>query len=299
MVELRQPRSPRKHYSLTYLLLTNLVVCSLTIILCREDTPQYVLPTTSSAFDTVTKDWHNLAKANPKATITDKPRSPKPFTLEEWGKSGTMTQGGLHAKDRLKVAELYGKANSLFEWGLGESTSIASYMEVPRYAGVDSDPRYVATARDEAKKWFRFSYADIGDGGNWGRPNDKTQKKIYYNYVWAPLLAELEAFDVYMVDGRMRPICALAAFLHASKYNKYDSLVLMHDMYDPVFSKDCPDCHTDKGKARKDYHRIKEVADAVDHSGAEIFVFRRKKDVTDEQILSLYNELVVSKRVLK
>ena len=241
-----------KHFSLSFLIVTNIAVFLLTTLLYYEDPDDFeTLFTTHSVFDTVTKDWHNLAKVNPKAIITKQPRVPKPFTLEEWEKSGQMTKGGLHANDRMKLAELYGRANSVFEWGLGESTAIASYMEVPRYAGIDSEAGYVATARDVAKTWFRFSFADIGEAGNWGRPNDRKSKKVFYNYIWAPLLAELDAFDVYMVDGRMRPLCALAALLHASKYKKCDALVLMHDMWDPVLAKDCPDCHHDKGKARE------------------------------------------------
>jgi hypothetical protein len=60
----------------------------------------------------------------------------KKFDVKTWDKT---TTGGLTNKDRTLLAEIYGEANSVFEYGLGESTYIANHVGVPRYAGIDSD----------------------------------------------------------------------------------------------------------------------------------------------------------------
>lgn len=101
-----------------------------------------------------------------------------------------------------------------------------------------------------------------------------------------------------MVDGQMRTLCALAALLHSSarrkSHNDNDaehasSLVLVHDYYDKKLSLRCPDCHNYKWQLS--YHVLETVADMVDHSGAEIAVFQKKPNVSDEQILELYGKI--------
>jgi hypothetical protein len=58
------------------------------------------------------------------------------FDLVNWK---TRTAGGLADRDRLMLAKIYREADSMFEYGLGESTHIAAQVGVPRYSGIDSD----------------------------------------------------------------------------------------------------------------------------------------------------------------
>lgn len=99
-------------------------------------------------------------------------------------------------------------------------------------------------------------------------------------------MAEKQPFDVYMVDGQMRVQCAIMAFLHAAKYQQV-SLVLIHDYYHIDYSKGCKGCHNYRWQRK--YHVIENIADLIDHSGGEIAVFRRKSNITDGDILDLWD----------
>ena len=78
----------------------------------------------------------------------------KPCVLDA---SWKRKNGGLSDVDRQVLGNLYFKANSVFEFGLGESTLIAAKTGVPRYSGVDSDPNWVSNTRKEAgMDHFRF-----------------------------------------------------------------------------------------------------------------------------------------------
>ena len=46
--------------------------------------------------------------------------------------------------------------------------------------------------------------------------------KNEYDYQVAALMAEKQAFDVYLVDGRYRVACACLSFLHAIKHRGVD-----------------------------------------------------------------------------
>ena len=79
---------------------------------------------------------------------------------------------------------------------------IAASFKVPRYSGIDSDSNYVSDSRNYVQEHFglehfRFYFADIGITKVWGYPRKSLQKNIY-DYQFAPLASELEAFDVYM-----------------------------------------------------------------------------------------------------
>ena len=118
--------------------------------------------------------------------------------------------------NRELLAGMYSNASSVFEFGLGEYTHIATYVGVPRYSGVDSDVTWVGKARDGAKMdHFRFSFADIGRTESFGNPTNEKLEKIPLSYQSAPLNNEMEPFDLYLVDGRYIVDCACASFLHA------------------------------------------------------------------------------------
>jgi len=108
-----------------------------------------------------------LAEESEKASkVVATTRRPK-FDLATWNQK---TSGGLTDLDRKKLGEIYGAAESVFEWGLGESTYIAAHVAVPRYSGVDSDPAYVNNVHKVTPVHFRLSYADIGATHAWGYP---------------------------------------------------------------------------------------------------------------------------------
>ena len=70
-----------------------------------------------------------------------------------------------------QLGEIYGKAESVFEFGLGESTFLADHLGVGRYSGVDSDSEYISTVRNKVSNYFRFYFADIGQTSPMLSPN--------------------------------------------------------------------------------------------------------------------------------
>lgn len=125
------------------------------------------------AFHLVTNDATNLA--------VHKNRTK--FDLSTWTK---QTTGGLAAPDRIMIGDIYHKAESVFEFGLGESTYIASAVGVPRYSGVDSDALWIDAARRNSSDHFRFYLGDVGATGEWGMPQRELSKQAYGYHV-APL----------------------------------------------------------------------------------------------------------------
>ena len=206
-------------------------------------------------------------------TLRNAPDGPRTtFQLASWTRK---TTGGLSDQDRTLLGRIYSEAESLFEWGLGESTWIASHVGVPRYAGIDSDAAWVANARDQALSHFRFYLADIGKTGIWGYP-EKELAKASLDYQLAPMLSEQLPFDVYMVDGRYRLACMLIAFLHASARggDPTKTRVLFHDC-------------TEQKKLYQ-YRKADSFLNLVEDSGSKLCVYMRNADTTDQQLYDLW-----------
>jgi hypothetical protein len=196
------------------------------------------------------------------------------FDVSTWNKT---TTGGLAPEDREMLGRIYGNANSVFEYGLGESTYIAHHVGVPRYAGIDSDAAWISMVRSNVSDTYRFYFADIGPTKFWGFPT-KSLQKAAYNYQVVPLLSEPQAFDVYMVDGRYRTGCLLLSFLHASSSaapttatsTTTPTTVLVHD------------CH------RQSYHVADHLLQLVKFDGVNLCAYQRKKTTTDQQLYDLW-----------
>ena len=93
-------------------------------------------------------------------------------------------------------------------------------------------------------------------------------------YQLAPLLSELDSFDVYLVDGRYRVACVCVAFLHASKYqeNKSSVSVLLHDY-----------------RERPIYHAVEEFASVIETTpNGKLVRLQRKFNSTDEDIFNVW-----------
>jgi hypothetical protein len=225
-------------------------------------------------FDQIVEKAYHIAFDN----LKDPPSNS--FNLSTW--RGQQTEGGLKDKDRIMVAAEYAAADSVFEYGLGESTYIANHVGVKRYAGVDSDAVYVGMAREKVSDHFRFYLADIGATKSWGYPAQKLDKQVL-DFQLAPLIVEPHAFDVYMVDGRFRFPCVVASFLHAAARggDRSKVKVMLHD------------CTFDASqqvvarKRRKNYHAADHLL-KLSHSGAFLCVYTRRETTTDEQLLELW-----------
>ena len=232
----------------------------------------------------------SITEQQPHTTVSREPRTPPQlFDINQWE---FRTTGGLRDLDRILLAELYGTAHSVFEFGLGESTFIANAMEVPRYAGIDSDAVWVTSVRQNVSDHFRFYFADIGRTKAWGYPTDPILAKNTLHYQLMPLIVEDQPFDVYMSDGRWRIPCMMVSFLHASARgaDPADTIVLLHDCFIPE--------HWDSSKIgmnfpknlnnRPDYHSADHLVDLVRHSGNRLCAYQRKPATTDMDLYEFW-----------
>lgn len=228
-----------------------------------SDIDRKVEPSVLSTFDKMHNKFHKTA-----ATLTQVERK-----KYEVGKSIMRGTGGLSDTDRMLLAEIYSSANSVFEFGLGESTKIAAWVGVPRYVGVDSDATWVTNVRrDINMDHFRFVFADIGPTREMGNPLIETLQKIPLSYQTAPLNDEMEAFDFYLVDGRYRVACACASMLHAMSRGGNMTKVMfgIHDW-----------------PSREYYHVVLSIADMVKEAES-LKVFRLKSNATEHDIEQLW-----------
>lgn len=233
------------------------------------------------------------------------------FDVSTWTQK---TAGGLLQEDREMLGRIYGQANSVFEFGLGESSYIANHVGVQRFSGIDSDITQISTVRDKVSGNYRFYFADVGMTGDWGTPTERLNKAAY-DYQVVPLLGEPKAFDIYMLDGRFRVGCLLMSFLHASsslhaeaekqKQQQDDGDDESHDgdtntvtttpRSPTVLVHDC---------WREAYHVADHLLDLVEHtktgenktehSAMSLCAYKRKIDTTDEQLFELWSSLFQS-----
>ena len=209
-------------------------------------------------------------------------------------------KGGLTDTDRVLLADIFGKVDSVFEWGLGESTLIAHHMGVPRYTGVDSDPQYVASTRGNLlticsnhsqshernlASRYRFLFADIGTTEKWGRPEEEALGKNVLNYQLMGLMSEIRPFQAYIVDGRYRLPCLLVAFLHANQVGNFktfystDTEEETEDTQPFVLVHDC---------SRKRYHKADHLLQYKKAHNSRFCIYRRRKETTDRELVDLW-----------
>lgn len=226
----------------------------------------------------------------------EKDREKLSIDVEDWKEYNKVKHfsGGLRKEDREKLFQIYGEANSVFEFGLGESTRIAAAMQVPRYTGIDSDANWVQTARDHAPSHFRFAFADIGPTEKWGYPEEPELSKNVLNYQISTLWSEPYAFDVYMVDGRWRLPCMLVAFLHAASFpaatpTTEDTISAIKNKKTLVLVHDC---------VKRQQYRLLDEWFYVDVpydpdaglKGTKLCVYERKRSTSDADLLRLWKE---------
>ena len=272
---------------------------------CSESLGSKVsVPKPTNLFTTAYKDVYQKVL---KSTYNQESKSSMKrhrFSVADWTRK---TLGGLDDEDRALLGEVYFNASSIFEFGLGESTYIASETNVPRYAGVDSDPVWIAQARKGAmdppslnvESWtqveaerkgahFRFYLADIGETGGWGRPkkvktNDPILKqvianKIPFNYQFTALNDEQDFFEVYMIDGRFRVACAALAFMHANATGGDISSVkvILHD----------------KDMDRRGYGVLLDYTNIIAET-SQMWVLQLKPNTTEQDLYELWQNHVL------
>lgn len=134
-----------------------------------------------SAFDSALKQVIQMSKEAGKDVVVAERLN---FNLATWS---DKTTGGL--KD------------SVFEWGLGESSFVAAEVGVPRHTGIDSDPTWMKTARDKSPDHFCFYLGDAGPTGCWGRPVRSGLGKAHLNCQSERWSQKMHSMSAVLVGG--------------------------------------------------------------------------------------------------
>ncbi len=124
-----------------------------------------------------------------------------------------------------RVAEAYGAADVILEYGSGGSTLLASELPGKTVFSVESDRAWAEMmqgwlVQNPASKGTQVEviWSNVGETGDWGRPVNDRGWRHYADYplaVW-----QREGFkqpDVVLVDGRFRPGCAMATAFCTAK----------------------------------------------------------------------------------
>ena len=160
------------------------------------------------------------------------------------------------------------------EFGTGGSTLLALQAGFDKVISVDSDPKWVALAREHpelteaiAAERAKVMHADIGPVAAWGNPADETSRPKWPAYVeraWNCCARHGYRPDLVFVDGRFRVACCLSAALAAEKAD-----VLIHDI----------------GPERPHYDRVFDYFDTVE-SEQSLYLLRQKPDVDRLELLA-------------
>ena|SRR5579859_1023990 len=137
------------------------------------------------------------------------------------------------------------QTSTYVEFGTGGSTYLAASTVGTSVVSLDSSEAWLGQVaecciKDELKIQPKLIFADIGPTGDWGRPTDPKKQHLwpnYYNKMW--LEPASQNADLYLIDGRFRVSCFMAALTHC----RDDSVVLVHDF-----------------TSRPEYHIVREVA---------------------------------------
>jgi hypothetical protein len=107
-------------------------------------------------------------------------------------------------------------ANNYVEFGIGGSTVLASSLVKRSIVSVESSAEWIEKVAssvdiDRSRIHLNLVHADIGPVGALGGPASEASRSLWPNYskvIWS--LADVEAADLYLVDGRFRVACFAA-----------------------------------------------------------------------------------------
>ncbi|MBP0444525.1 hypothetical protein J8J14_06995 [Roseomonas sp. SSH11] len=193
----------------------------------------------------------NEAKPQPKSPA---PRpAPKPATPPAPSRR-PVPEGDTKARPLLRGPHMSAEERQLLErmlasgrrryaeFGTGGSTLLAARQGFDLMVGVESDPAWARTVREDeevaaviAAGRASILHADIGPVGAWGSPVDRNAIRPWPNYI-ARMWEEWDRLgtfpDLVFVDGRFRVACCLSTALLAAAHRGQHPppLVMIHDV---------------------------------------------------------------------
>lgn len=124
----------------------------------------------------------------------------------------------------IKLIEKYLDSNhTMLEWGCGGSTLHFPH-KVKKYYSIEHDQQWYETIKNKVPDNVKLFHKQRGEIP-WDSYN-QSEYKHYKDYI--DIVDELnEVFDVVLIDGRARRLCALKVI----PYIKKDSIVMIHDWF--------------------------------------------------------------------
>ena len=115
--------------------------------------------------------------------------------------------------------------NIYFEYGVGDSTIWVLENTSSRIISVDTDKKWIDKIDiSKYKKRIDINWINLGDLGNWGRPESYKFRKYFKDYINNVWKFGLKA-DVILIDGRFRVACFLFSLINSKK----DSIIIFDD----------------------------------------------------------------------
>lgn len=153
-------------------------------------------------------------------------------------------------------------SQAYLEFGAGGSTQLAIEHARGRIVTVESDAAWVEKLKADPKvkaaidaRRLSFMHIDIGPVGDWGVPRGETRIKHWKDYFSAPWISLDIPFDLVLIDGRFRIMCALMAAAYASD----ETRIAIHDY-----------------GVRKHYFVIEKYFDTIETADTLVILKRRK-----------------------
>lgn len=168
--------------------------------------------------------------------------------------------GGMSKKEKTLLANVYSKANTIGEWGMGSSTLIAKHTGVKKLHAIDSSLTWVNKMKSLINE-YNLKWINIGNVKEWGYPKDKSRMEHWYTYSQSMN----RGLDVYLVDGRFRVACAAQALLNKNAY------VLIHDFQ------------------RKEYKVVLTIANILTQVET-LVVLKRKHHISDHEVNNVWEK---------
>ena len=121
--------------------------------------------------------------------------------------------------ERVLFEDLIKGKTYYLEYGCGGSTEVAVAAGVKRIISVESDAKWIEQLKEKEtlaaavkSNRLQFLHADIGPVGAWGVPSDMSGVKRWPNYALLPFTRFDYPYDVILIDGRFRRLCAYVAW---------------------------------------------------------------------------------------
>ncbi len=179
--------------------------------------------------------------------------------------------------ERLLFDKTIQDSRQYLEFGMGGSTFRALQKSSAQIYSLDSSEAWMEIMREfllirsQEGKRLKLFYVDIGATGDWGYPEDESNRSGFPDYS-QQIFSKIDpvAIDTILVDGRFRVACILQSLIHC--HENVGLRIMVHDFWE-----------------REQYHVVLPFVEELDRADT-LAVFRPKRNLDILQVQALYME---------